>query len=193
MRSLLLGGCLFLVACVSEPGPEETAALVLVDGEATGAPLAEAGAWTAVASTGTIDEADVAVVRLSASIADLAPAAAAAETVVLRYNVVATPGINTINDRLIARFRDNGTSARVTVTLRSFTLATGATSNLAVLDSNGFAAATSFQTQEVAFGGCAFTYDFASNAYSIEVTMSRTDASGTPALQLLQLGGFNLC
>lgn len=150
-------------------------------------------AWTTVASAGTVDDSDVGLVNLIGSTAQFKGTAPSSESILIRYNVTATAGIDAINDRITVRYRDNGPDARVVVSLLQLDLDTGLTTTLATFDSNAFPGSSSIQTQVVNFGGCWFNYDFAANAYFIEALLTRTTESGRPTLSAIQLSGFNLC
>jgi hypothetical protein len=138
--------------------------------------------WSAVGSVGTPDEASAATVDFSAQYARIKSTAPAATTVVLRYDVVNTwDAYDRVpaQPRLQARFLDNGTSARVKLTLRGYNRTTGTTSLLTTLDSASFAG-TGYQTQWSA--PAAIGMDFATSVYWVEAELSRTDATGVATL-----------
>ncbi|MET0285258.1 MAG: hypothetical protein ABW352_12340 [Polyangiales bacterium] len=145
--------------------------------------------WTAVATTGAVDESDLSIVSMSSSTVSFAASSPAAENIVVRYNVTATAGIGGQSDNFSLRFRDNGAQARVIAVLRQVNMNTGAATVLSTIDSDSYPPSASFRTVDGGFGSCGFEYDFYENAYFIEVTLSRTSAAGLPALQLLQLYG----
>lgn len=70
--------------------------------------------------------------------------------------------------------------------LKRYHLATGAISNSIVsLDSNGFAASSSFQTRLKCFS---HQFDFDNFAYFIEAQLTKSALRGTPALGAIKLG-----
>jgi hypothetical protein len=113
---------------------------------------------------------------------------------VIRYNVVATDGLLDTGAalaqiRLTARFRDPDAASRVTVNLRRMRISDGFTANVAgvILDSNNFAASSSFQTRNTV---CASTqaFDFLNYVYYVEVTMTRAPGAISPAIAAIQIG-----
>jgi hypothetical protein len=147
--------------------------------------------WSTVGSTGTVDEADLAIASFSNGFASISAAAAVPATLDIRYSVVAVDGLFDFANgyALTVRYRDNGVSARVVVRLKEYSRNTGATNTLLTFDSNGFAQDGNFQLQTVSF--CAPPLDFFNNAYFIEAQLDKTAAAGDPQLGLVQLGRTN--
>lgn len=149
--------------------------------------------WSTIASAGEADEASQSLVDYSASFAAIKSTAPNQSTVVLRYNVVPVDGVfyssSGVCKTLRVRFRDDGGGARVLVTLRRTTIATGATISLLTFDSDQFAPSANYQTQVSLCTNNIF-FDFHQNTYWIEATLSRSlveTTVGRPGLQIIQL------
>jgi hypothetical protein len=158
--------------------------------------------WTAVASTGTVDEADLDIVQFgycnsglgslicntnTAVVKSTAPLPA---NVHIRYNVVSVDGLLDKTDvRLKARLRDNGANARVLLVLKSVNFSTGAIATLRTLDSDSFAAASGFVFRSTGLAVCnqTISFNFDQNAYYIDVTITKSGADGNPGLAAIQL------
>lgn len=151
--------------------------------------------WTSVASTGTVDEADMSSVTFSQHIAMISSAASPAEEVVLRYNILPIGNLanSGVNKTMSARFRDNGANARVILRLIKTNFASGNSTTVLVLDSNLFPASSSFQTQTVGDGCWAEVFDFNNNTYHIEASLSRTTAGGLPGLGIIRVDDVPIC
>ena len=117
----------------------------------------------------------------------------------VRYNVVAVDGLFATNPdvpflatstSMAAKFLDPGNSSRVIVRLRRIHLITSATSTLLTIDSNNFAASNLYQNQTV---GCGQGFDFATYAYFVEVTLSRTSDNASAGIASIQIGKANAC
>lgn len=148
--------------------------------------------WTAVGSDGTVDEADLGVVALSSNTAAIKPATVAA-SVEIRYNIVATEGLfggECSAKTLVARFADNGNSARVIIRLHTFNIRTGVSSVLATMDSNTFPPSNVAHAESVSFTG---EFNFETNIYYIEVQLMKTGTSGNPLIRGLQICGVTIC
>jgi hypothetical protein len=80
---------------------------------------AQIDTWTAVGSTGTVDDADISILDTDDTIVQIKSTAPLPASLDIRYNVVAVDGVFSPGDgvRMVARFRDNGTAARVRVSL----------------------------------------------------------------------------
>ncbi len=152
--------------------------------------------WTTVGSAGTVDEADAAIVSLSAGVAAVASTASPPATLDMRYNVVAVDGLlQTAGDAmaLTARFLDNGAAARVVLRLREYSLTTGVTTTRITLDSNAFPASSAYQVRSAnstCFSGNFF--DFNRNAYYVEAQIQKTGLTGSAGLAIVQVG-YTLC
>lgn len=151
--------------------------------------------WTTVGSAGVVDEADAAKVSMSAGIAQILPTAPASTTVTLRYNVTATSDLDNggVNKYLDVRFRDNGANARVVATLREYNYLTGVTNTLLTMDSNTLPANAGFQIGTAQDGCAGSRFDFDNNAYFIEVVLTRTATTGTPAVAVMTVGDYDIC
>jgi hypothetical protein len=145
--------------------------------------------WTAVASTGTVDEADAGIVSLSSGTATVT----AVGTLDIRYNVVAVDGVFSPGDgiQMAVRFLDNGVSARVKLTLYQYNIASGVGTPILTFDSDGFPAAGGYQDQTIALCGPPWL-DFVNNAYYVQASVSKTAAGGSAGLAIIQSGG-TLC
>jgi hypothetical protein len=160
--------------------------------------------WTAVASTGTIDEADVNKIALNTDgSAEIRPTINSTSAKI-RYNVTAMPILeplvdpNQIRGGLIfsMRVRDNGTGARIIATLRRVTLAgfhiddPQTTSVVATIDSDLVSPSDNFQTVWAQHGNCCSDTDglhFLDNGYVVEVQLIKNNATGTPSIMGVQL------
>ncbi|AZZ89850.1 hypothetical protein EUZ85_03645 [Hahella sp. KA22] len=154
-----------------------------------------ASPWTAVGSTGVVDEADAAEVNFSSGVAQISGAAPASSSVTLRYNVTAIADLDNggVNKRLSARFRDNGSDARVVLSLRQYNYNSGLTTTLLTLDSNTRPANAAYQTHSVSDGCWTTSFDFSQNAYFIEAVLTRTSTAGSPGLAILRVEDADLC
>jgi len=125
-------------------------------------------------------------------------------TVNLRYNVLPVHDLIKPLDpaapgqcrQLLVRFLDNGSAARVYVTLRRMDVRTGQITTLLTFDSNTVAASSSFQRRG---GFCnAFEFDFAdaqddagSGVYYIEVQLIKTSSAGNPGVSAISIETLN--
>jgi len=156
---------------------------------APGTASAQAHPWTTVGSAGTVDDTDTGIVDFVNGEARVRAVAAAGSVLNLRYNVVSLtemvgPGAYTMR----VRFRDNGASARVQLNLRRYNQ-TGTTTQLAAFDSNTFPAAVGYQTRERCVN---IDWDFDAGAHYVDATLTKSGATGTPALGVIQLIRRNL-
>jgi hypothetical protein len=160
--------------------------LMLVITVALGTVGGAAAQWTSVGSAGTVDEADIAKYETSGSAVRIIDTVPTPASVVIRYNVVAVAGLSGGDGIVLnARYRDNGSGARVLAVLRQINIETGVTTTVLTLDSNTLEQSSDFQTRFVA--ACKTVLDFLSNAYFIEMTLSKSSAGGRPGLQVLQV------
>jgi hypothetical protein len=162
----------------------------------TGIPLTPAHAnnwdpWTTVGSAGIVDEADQDLVSLTGPWAGVLTSPA---TVNLRYNVEAVDGLIQGGGRywLRVRYIDNGSAAQVVVSLKEVNMTTGAITTRMTFDSNNFASNLFAQTQEITTGclfpfGPTWNFNFADNAYFLEVSLTRSDNTGSAWLQTAQI------
>lgn len=160
--------------------------LILVAACSAAALAEDDKSWTTVGSAGTVDEGSQMVFTDNIAYLD-------GDQGVIRYNVVAVDGL--FNDgpqlafpRMTVRFRDNGDNNRIIVRLKRAPIDGGNSTTLLKLDSNDYDGSSSFQTRSVtACGEDLFSFDFADNAYYIEVTMSRTGLPVTPGVASIKL------
>jgi hypothetical protein len=156
--------------------------------------------WTSIGAAGSVDEADAGkvVVYDTGSIA-LASSSRSA-TAVVRYNVVATPGLvpAALNDPdeptldLRASIRDTGQTARVVVRLQQMDRASGAITTIAAIDSDTFESEASDAYVErgclVRIQGVSQTrLDCSRNVYFVDVRLMKTAASGNPGVKFVSI------
>jgi hypothetical protein len=146
-----------------------------------------AAQWTTIGSAGTVDEADLAEFETAGPQVRIRSTATVPATVVVRYNVVNVDGMQTgaMGMAMNARYRDNGSGARVLTRLRQVNINTGATRTIMSVDSDDFPPATTFQTQTAM--ACTEGFNFSTSAYYIETTLTQSATGGTPALEMIQL------
>ena len=107
---------------------------------------------------------------------------------VLRYNLHATDGLAAAGaayTRLRVRFRDEGAGSQVTVAVKSSSILGGLATPGTLFDSNAFISGTGFQTREVTMP--ALTFNFAQNAYWLEVTLTKDSTTNQPGFGLAQI------
>jgi len=157
------------------------------------APLAHAYPWTSTGSTGMPDESALATDTIPAKIVLSGPyvsllASPAPGSAVIRYNVTAVFDKNYLfTPSLEMRFLDNSATTRIYGALRAYNTDTGASRTLATLDSNSFAASSSYQTQISCSPNNLWFNDFSKEVYYVEVTLSRTSTAGSAALAALRV------
>jgi hypothetical protein len=144
--------------------------------------------WTAVGSTGVVDDADTGLAKFTGPAVLLGSAAPNSASLVLRYNVTANPNLEVSGTGFIGmRYRDNGEDARVTLKLKQAPYDSDTTTTLLEIDSDDFAPSNNYQYQNF-FSGGALDLDFEANFYYVELTLSRSNSSGTPALKGMFVG-----
>jgi hypothetical protein len=159
--------------------------------------------WTAVASTGTIDEADLSKISLNSDGSAEIRSTINSTSAFIRYNVSADPGLmpappNVDEGGLIfsMRYRDNGAGARVLAKLKRITLAgwnsatPQAATVIATIDSDLAPAADGWQTLWAQHGTCCRSNEgltFLDYGYVVEVNLIKNDATGTPGIMGVQL------
>jgi hypothetical protein len=161
--------------------------LLLIVGLIASPAMASAQSWMAVGSTGTVDDADIPIFDTVATVVQVKSTAPLPSSVDIRYNVVAIDGLlsSTNGVRMWARFRDNGTGARVLVRLFEVPFGTGIPALKLTLNSTSSAAAPDFQVSSE--DGCSVRFDFFNNAYYVDVTLTKSGATGNPGLQMIKL------
>jgi hypothetical protein len=144
--------------------------------------------WTTIGSAGTVDDADVAEVDTAAATVRISATAPVPASVVVRYNVVAVEGLFG-RDAIVmsARYRDNGSGARVVTALKRLDFTTGVITTMLTFDSNSRPPAGDFQIGVVHNCMAPVAFDFLGNVYFVEVTLTKSSADGAPALQAIQL------
>jgi len=145
--------------------------------------------WTTIGSAGTVDETATTIVDLTGPSVQLKSSAPVPATLTIRYNITAEEAILLSGGYAIflaARYRDNGSGARIQLKLRQVDVATGVETTMLAFDSDSFSPLGSFQTQHAST--CAGFFEFRSNVYYIEATLDKTNSTGKPALSALILG-----
>jgi hypothetical protein len=144
--------------------------------------------WTSVGSAGTVDEAGTAILDATGAQVRISATAPLPATLIVRYNVVALDGLSAAGGpQMTVRFKDAGFGGRITAVLKEINFTTGATVALLTVDSNIEEPTAMFQVQQVSrCDGSAF--DFSSNAYFIETTITKFSEDVAPSLQLLAVG-----
>lgn len=150
-----------------------------------GPAAAQVHPWTAVGSTGVVDDTDTGIVDFINGEARMRAAAAAGSVLNLRYNVVSLQGLSGFGQHVLrVRFRDNGPAARVQLNLRRYNQATGTTSQVLAFDSNNYPAALGYQTRQICL---LHNWDFNAGPYYIEAALTKSGGTGTPAVGTIQI------
>jgi hypothetical protein len=155
-------------------------------GSCAGSGLAFDGLWTTIGSTGMPDDASRNSVRFTGSTVEAKPAFTG--TLFVRYNVD-EKDLDGFPALVQIRYRDNGSAARVIVTLKEHNFTTGEVTNIAVFDSNKAAPSPDFQTGLAL--SCDSTsshpFDFLNNAYYIEIELRKSRAGGNPGVSQIRI------
>jgi len=144
---------------------------------------AQTGTWTAVASTGTLDESAAGAYSLSGP--NLSHVAGSLTTLVARYNVTNTYGGGSDDTPLWTRFElgslDTAPAGTVTARLYRVEPCTG---NQVLI-----CTATSVDNTAPDCETCTITagFDFSQYLYYVEVTVSRTSSLVTPTAKTLRI------
>jgi hypothetical protein len=142
-----------------------------------------------IGSTGIVDEEDRDKINFNGTRAILKQAAGNTSAV-LRFSIQ-PHFLGTFTDvaqmELHVRFRDNGAGARVVARLKQMDTGFGTTTTLLTFDSNDFNQQTEMQRNSVYDLSGDFDY-FPHIAYYVEVTLTRSSASGTPELGAIEVG-----
>ena len=152
--------------------------------------------WTAIGSSGTMNRVDSGKVLITDAKVAVNPTILSPATVKIRYNVVSVGGITMFDGHsMTIRFRDNGTGAQVIARLKRQKIMPLTKSEtfpwtMLTLDSNTFTSSSVYQTQFVPGCSAGINFDFTTYTYFIEVELRKTDDTGTPGIELLQLGGL---
>ena len=170
--------------------------------------------WTAVGSTGTIDEGDVGKVVLNNDGSASIRSSISSTSAKVRFNVTSNEGIDffipkpgeeTGNLLFTMRVRDNGTGARVLATLKRITLGGGSDISMpqstviaATIDSdlsplppsNDWTTVWAQHYNRSAFAGNITTgdsMDFLRFGWVVEVQLIKHDATGNPGIMGVQI------
>ncbi len=140
-----------------------------------------AESWTAVGSTGTVDESNLGQVGFYQGVAFNGGSG----TATLRYNVTATDDLfGSGPTSFTMRYLDTGSCTKVEACLFRYSF-TGTNDLLMTINSDSFTQATAFQTKSISASLPAF--DFKNNAYYIEVYLTDNCGSGNARIGLLRL------
>jgi hypothetical protein len=164
-----------------------------------------------VASTGAVDERSKEIISFNGGIAELRPTGSKA-VANIRYNVLPVGNlIQPISEpccesrALMVRYRDNGSGARVTVSLKRYNVHTGQVTTLLTFDSDrppqqSNPQLTGFQEPVPTISeGNFFNFNFAEgpteglydrggdSAYYIEAQLIRSEAGGNPGLASVRI------
>ena len=155
--------------------------------------IAQSAAWSSVGSTGTVDEADSGYVVYNGAEARVLSSAPLPYTVNITYPVVAVDGLlSTLSGKFVkARFTDNGTAARVILTLKEYDVLTGILRTRLTFDSDSYPATTSSQVVTKRFcttEGTSWNFDFTAKLYYVEAQIVRSNLGGTSSLFAVQVG-----
>lgn len=144
--------------------------------------------WSATASTGAIDEADLGIFAVDLFQAYLKASAPLPANLEGRYNVAAVDGVKYGNNPGIrVRYRDTGTSSAVKVYLREYNITSGASVTRMTFDSNSYPQAPGYQTKTKSYCNPPWTFDFNNKIYYVEASLQKTASTGNPGLIGIQL------
>ena len=140
--------------------------------------------WTAVGSTGAVDDTSKDIHDTTTSTIQILDSAPLPAILDVRYNVVRVDGVAG-PVLLRVRYRDNSGGGRVLARLRQVNLSTGVNTILAVVDSETFETSGDFQLRSDST--CPATVDFVNNAYYVDVRLEKWSAGALPAVQAIQV------
>ncbi len=142
--------------------------------------------WTAVGSTGTVDESNIGQVGFYQGVAFNGGYGVAT----IRYNVTATDDLfGGANTRFAVRYLDAGACTRVEACLFQYNLNTGANTLLMTLNSDSFPQSGAFQTRFIDSPSLP-AFNFNDNGYYVEVYLIDNCGSGNARIGLLRLNRF---
>ncbi len=142
--------------------------------------------WTAVGSTGTVDESSLGYIGFYQGVAFNANYG----TATIRYNVTATDDLfGGANTRFAMRYLDAGACTRVEASLIRYNLNTGVNTTLLTLNSDSFPQSAAFQTKFIDSASLP-AFDFDNNGYFVEVNLTDNCGSGNARIGLLRLNRF---
>jgi hypothetical protein len=158
-------------------------ALVAAAVLAVALPLAAAtGPWTAVASTGVLDESAAGIYAAGTTDLGYSPASGSVANIVARYNVTNTWSTDTPPWTILELgYFDNSAASAVNAVLFKVDPCTGAQTVVCSV--------TSFDSAAATCNSCQFapTINFATNLYYVQVTISRTTAAVSPKALTLRI------
>jgi len=147
-------------------------------------------AWTSAGSTGTVDEDSTAIAQVRNFTVTLNPGATG--SVHVRYNITAVDGITRFcpatTSQIRVRFRngDNtGATAKTSFDIHSTNITAGGNNIVYSFDSNAKGNGGSFTT--FTDSAAALTFDFSTNVYWIEATITRSDPNQFADLGSIQI------
>jgi hypothetical protein len=144
--------------------------------------------WTAVGSTGTVDEASQSLILHELGYVRMKPGVIG--RAIIRYNVVAVdgllPGGTTRRITLLTHFYDNGAGAQVLARLYRVPHSGFGPGLIVASSSNPDVLPASWRTK-LATSTCLPDFNFSRYAYVVEVELSQTATTGLAALSTLRL------
>ncbi|MFL5802156.1 MAG: hypothetical protein ACJ8CR_10500 [Roseiflexaceae bacterium] len=145
--------------------------------------------WTAVGSTGTVDEASQSLILHELGYVRMKPGVIG--RAIIRYNVVAVdgllPGGNTRRITLLTHFLDNGPGAQVVTRLcRVPHVGAPAAACFLTIGSNPDVVPVSWRTKLATSACQAVDFNFGRYAYVVEVQLIQTTTAGVAALSTLR-------
>ena len=142
-------------------------------------------AWTAVGSTGVVDEASLPAYDLAKSVMRIHPDAGSTAELSARFVVTPTELlVDNVGFTMTVVYRDNSPAANVLARLLRYDTFANTTETILTLDSNLFPDLDVYQTQSVAGS---FAFDFENYAYYVDVQLSKLGSAGEPELAALQI------
>jgi len=160
--------------------------------------------WSAIGTVGIADAANEAVLTRSDTGSVFIKSSVASATAHLRYPVVPVGDMTQTTEEVGGAFglrvlmRDTGSTARVVVSLKSVNVYTGAITTYATLDSDKepesgtgtqyFKAERPLSNPDGTLMSSFFTY---SEAYYVDVLMTKTASSGNPGVKIVQVYNLN--
>jgi len=139
---------------------------------------AQTGAWTAVGSTGVVDESAAAIYAFGSTNLTYLGSSTSTNAIVARYNVTNTWGMSDTPPWTVLEmgYTDNNPSVSVRADLFKVDPCTGAQSLICTVTSLDSTTSTCARCP----GFAANTFNFGTNAYYVQVTLTRTAITVTP-------------
>jgi hypothetical protein len=145
--------------------------------------------WTSAGSTGEVDEDSLSLVRFNSFGVNLLNGTTG--SVHIRYNITAVEGVAALCPASLSvirtRFRNSdnlGTTARLTYEIRTSSVTAGGNTVIYTFDSNGRGSGNGFKTVTETVP---IDFNFATNMYWIEATITRSDAAQFSDLGTIQM------